>query len=692
MQRWSGSATLLVTVVLLGASASPTPAAEQQAVAPPAARRHFDLEQTAKLVRVADPQIAPDGRSIVVVVSRQDLEANKWESQLVRVDIADGAQRVLTPARKRVSHPRWSPSGDRLAFLAPAGDGKDAKYQIFVLPMNGGEAQRITDAAEGVLHFAWRPDGGAIAYAAADEPADKKAREKGEDAFEVGNDDMFIDAAPLPAHVWLVPADGGEAHRLTSGAWSLPVSLPPSSPASPLAWSPDGKLLALVKQATPHDGDADQTTVQVLDVASGQLHALTGKSRFEGFPSFAPDGSSIAYWAFRDRDPNNVNDVFVAPSSGGEGINLAVAIDRNFTRSIWLPDGKSLLLGANDGTKVSLWIVPLHGPSRKLNLGPAVPSNPFWVDATVGRDGAVAFCGSEGGHPVELYFMASPDSPPRRLTDFNRETAALDLGRVETIEWQGPDHFHEDGVLIYPPGYQPGSKLPLVLLIHGGPQAASTAAFSPLGQLIAARGYLVFQPNYRGSDNLGNGYQRAIFNDAGDGPGRDVMAGLDAVKKRAIVDEGRIAVSGWSYGGYMTTWLIGHYQGWKAAVAGAAVTDLADEYNLGDYNVQNHYGFPGSGSPWRPDSALAYRQQSPITYASVIRTPTLIMSDTGDARVPPVQSFKLFRALRDNGVTTRFVAYPVTGHFPGDPVRSRDVYRRWIEWLDTYLAASSPAH
>ncbi|MFI5143158.1 MAG: TolB family protein, partial [Thermoanaerobaculales bacterium] len=172
-------------------------------MAPPAVRKHFDLEQTAKPVRVADPQIAPDGRSIVVVVSRQDLEANKWESQLVRVDVADGAQRVLTPARKRVSHPRWSPSGDRLAFLAPAGDGKDAKYQIFVLPMNGGEAQRITDAAEGVLHFAWRPDGGAIAYAAADEPADKKAREKGEDAFEVGNDDMFIDAAPLPAHVWL---------------------------------------------------------------------------------------------------------------------------------------------------------------------------------------------------------------------------------------------------------------------------------------------------------------------------------------------------------------------------------------------------------------------------------------------------------------------------------------------------------
>ena len=692
MRRFSWSGCIVALLVLFSAVARRVPAAAVSAAPPPPAAKRFDLDQVPKLVRVSDPQIAPDGTSVVVVVSRANLDTDKWESQLVRVDIADGAQRVLTPARKKVAHPRWSPSGDRLAFLAPDGEPKDAKYQIFVLPANGGEAQRVTEAPEGVQHFAWRPDGGAIAFASEDEPPNKKAIEKGDDAFEVGDDDMFGTSAPQPTHAWLVPTDGGEARRLTSGTWSLPVSLPPNSPASPLAWSPDGKSLALVRQATPHDGDADQTSIEVLDVASGQMRPLTGKDRFEGYPSFSPDGGSVAYWAFRDRDPNNVNDVFVAPATGGEGVSLGAAIDRNFTRSIWLPDGRSLLLGANDGASVSIWIAPLHGRARRLDLGEAVPSNPFWVDVTVGRSGSIAFCGSEANHPTELYFMASPDAPPRRLTEFNRETAALALGKVEPIEWQGPDRFREDGVLIYPPGYQPGAKLPLVLLIHGGPQAASTTAFSPLGQLLAAHGHLVFQPNYRGSDNLGNAYQRAIFNDAGDGPGRDVMAGLDAVKKRGIVDEGHVAVSGWSYGGYMTTWMIGHYQGWKAAVAGAAVTDLADEYNLGDFNVQNHYSFPGSGSPWRTDSALAYRQQSPITYASVIRTPTLIMSDTGDARVPPVQSFKLYRALRDNGVVTRFIAYPVAGHFPGDPVRGRDVYRRWVEWLDGYLAPAAPPH
>jgi dipeptidyl aminopeptidase/acylaminoacyl peptidase len=213
---------------------------------------------------------------------------------------------------------------------------------------------------------------------------------------------------------------------------------------------------------------------------------------------------------------------------------------------------------------------------------------------------------------------------------------------------------------------------------------ASTETFDELGHLIAARGYVVFRPNYRGSDNLGNAYQMAIVNDTGGGPGRDVMAGLEAVQRRGFVDTNRIAVSGWSYGGYMTVWLIGHYQVWKTAVAGAALTDWWEDYNLSDINVQDRY-FLG-GSPWVGDRSKAYVEQSPITYASKIRTPTLILSDTGDYRVPIPNSYKLYHALRDNGVPTKFIAYPTSGHWPEDPVRTRDIYRRWIEWLDQYLA------
>jgi dipeptidyl aminopeptidase/acylaminoacyl peptidase len=328
-------------------------------------------------------------------------------------------------------------------------------------------------------------------------------------------------------------------------------------------------------------------------------------------------------------------------------------------------------------------VQPLDGPARRLELGGVHPTWFFGIDATVGRGGAVAFTGSEPGRPTELYYLASPNSSPRRLTDFNRATAGMSLGKVETIVWKGPDDFEENGILVYPPDFAAGKKYPLVLLIHGGPQAASTEAFSAWAQMIAARGYVVFQPNYRGSDNLGNAYMRAIVNDWGKGPGRDVMAGLEAVKKKGFVDEGRIAVTGWSYGGYMTTWMIGNYPGWKTAIAGAAVTDWLDEYNLSDGNVQGRYQF--GGSPWTGDLARRYREQSPIAYARQIRTPTLIVATTGDARVPITQSYQLYHALKDNKVPVRFVAYPVAGHFPADPVRQKDLMRRWLAWLDEHL-------
>jgi len=328
-------------------------------------------------------------------------------------------------------------------------------------------------------------------------------------------------------------------------------------------------------------------------------------------------------------------------------------------------------------------VQPLSGAAKKLSLGDISPSWSFWVEAFVGRKGDIAFTGSTPAQPSELYYLASVTDVPKRLTDFNHEIAALAPSKAQRFEWKGPDNFQEDGILVYPPDFQKGRKYPLVLIIHGGPTASSTTQFSFLSQLMAAHGYVVFSPNYRGSDNLGNAYQRAIWNDAGDGPSRDVMAGIDALKKLGFIDENKIGVTGWSYGGYMTSWLIGHYQIWKAAMAGAPVTDLYDEYNLSDFNVTARYSF--KNSPFVGDNVRGYRAQSPITYAAQMKTPTLIMHDTGDARVTITQAYSLFHALKDNGVPVKFMAIPVPGHFPGDPVRQMDVYRYWVEWMDQYL-------
>jgi dipeptidyl aminopeptidase/acylaminoacyl peptidase len=643
-----------------------------------ASARPMQPDDVFRIVSAAEPVFSPDGTRLAFIQRHIDRRGDRSVGEIEIVDIASSKMRALTAERTGLGEPRFSPDGNVLTFLA---DDTHRHGQVFALPLDGGEARALTATHDGVQQYAWRPDGSALAYVTQDDDPQKKAIDVHRDLFDLSDDDYRTASATPPSHLWLVDARGQHAQRLTSGTWSLATAYPPSPPASPLSWSPDGTSLLCTRVPNTHDGDGYKSQIMRLDVATHRLTMQTSHAAFEGYATYSPDGSKIAYLYSRDGDPNSENEVMLADAAGGPGIDLSRTLDRAIFRAQWYSDGKALLVGAHDGTRTALYRLALDGTFTRLDLGDTNPAWFFWTDTAIGPGGAVAYTGSQAQRPSEVWYAAA-GAAPRRLSDLNAWIAQLDLGRVEEIGWHN-DGFAEDGVLTYPPNFSPGKRYPLVLEVHGGPQAATVASFSSTSQLFAAHGYVVFEPNYRGSDNFGNAYEHAIYMDAGAGPGRDVMAGVAAVQQRGFVDPARIAVGGWSYGGYMTSWLMTHYHVWRTAISGAAVNNFVDMYNVGDANVQIAFSF--KGSPYVGGNMHDYVAQSPITYAAQTTCPVLIISDMGDVRVPVTQSFEMYRALRDNHVPVRFVGIPVDGHYPSDPVRRSEIDRLWLRWLDDHL-------
>ena len=651
--------------------------------APLGGQQRFTLDHLRRIVGVGGVTLSPDGRTALVIVSRPNYESDRADAELYAVDVATGVSRQLTFERRMVAAAKFSPDGRTLAFLAP--DTSD-HMQVWLLPMSGGETRRLTSHPSSVEHFSWRPDGGAIAYGAADEEQKREGEAKHLTTFRVGDQDLFLRKRLQPQHIWLAETNGPAPRRLTSGSWSLEFVLPPSSAPSGLSWSTDGRTIAFAQVVAPESGKLDSVHVQLLDVASGVIKPLTTARRFENNPVVSPDGRTVAYWYPREGKGELTweNEVWIAPAAGGAPRSITHALDHNLFGAQWMPDGRSLLVTGNDRTGVGAWIQPLDGPARRLDTGDLVINGAFGYDIAVAEHGnAIAFTATTPNRPSELYVMDGPEAKPRRLTDFNAWAKDVAWGTLERVTWKS-DAFEADGVLGLPPGFSAERKYPLVLLIHGGPQASSKVAFSSLAQLLAAEGWVVFQPNYRGSDNLGNAYQVAIRNDAGAGPGRDVMAGVAMQRARPYVDKAKTAVTGWSYGGFMTSWLIGNYPNeWQAAMAGAPVVSWEDQYNFSDGGATWRYGF--GGSPWTEGRLNAYREQSPITYATRIKVPTLVMSNLEDFRVPPTQAFALYHAMKDNGVETEFVGFAGRTHASSDPVNGRERARLWVSWVKQHL-------
>lgn len=634
--------------------------------------KSFDLDAARSIVSVSEPSISPDGKRVVYVRSHGDFKADKTLSELAIVNVDGTESRTVTRERESVSTPRWSPRGNGLAFLAAPQSGKPP--QLFVMPMDGGDAQQVTKNSAGIESFAWKPDGAQLAFVARDDAPDAKAIEKHLDLFETTDEHYLTRAASQPSHLWLVGRDGSGAKQLTHGAMSVVVG-----EGAWLAWSPDGKTLAYPQQPDATFGHFTKSRAVAYDLATNVERPLVA-APVVTFATYSRDGSQIAYVAPRHGSVYLENDAYVVHAADGSPAGNTLAIDRNEKWLDFLPGG-ALAYGAPDGVRNGLWIVPAGRAPRRVDLGDV----DFGPAGSVANDGTLAFVGQSKTRPAEIYVLPPKAARPRRISDDNAFIAGYALGRAERIDWRTDDGLAACGVLTYPPNFVAGKTYPLVLIIHGGPVSASTQNFSVSAQTLAARGFVVFNPNYRGSDDLGDAYLQAIVGHPTSGPGRDNLAGLAAVEKLGIVDPNRIGVSGWSGGGLQTSWLIGHSHVWKAAVSGAGVDDWFEQAVLADIGEEFADVFMGGATPWTTDGRALFTSESPITYASAITTPLLILSDTGDQRVPVTQSYALFHALRDRGERVRFVAFPRSGHFPSDPVASEAVLRTWFDYFSTEL-------
>lgn len=625
-----------------------------------------------RIVSLTSPVVAPDGKSAVVVVSRISWNNDTRNRELVMIDLATHAQRVLTYDRKGLSDPAFSPDGTRIGFIANYGTGEDAQSQVFVMPLDGGDARPVTNAKAGVDQFAWRPDGNAVAYSASDAKPDRKGADRFRDSFVFTTEPITDREPPAPAHLFVISASGGDAKQITFGTRSVANG----EAESTLSWSPDGRTIAFTLAPNSILNDESFSHVALVDVATHTVRALTARSAWESNPLYSPDGKHIAYLYSRGDNQVNLTQLYVTTPTGGEGKAVSAPLDGNVQDVTWAPDSQSLFIKSPDRTSAALVRVPLEGAMQRVDLGELeISSN---LDGSVGRDGSMVFVATATKQPAEVFYR-SKSGTITRISDFNAQISALNLGSSQTLTFPTSTGITGDAVLFMPPGFSPSRKYPLVVYIHGGPTSSSTRSFDFYSQVMAARGWLVLRPNYRGSNNLGLAYQRAVLYDPDEGPGKDIMAAVDAVRSRGIVDDNRIAVSGWSYGGIMTAWMISKYHIWKAAVSGASVNDWATDYGVADDSLSDVDLF--HGSPYAGGNAAEWRRASAITYARDVTTPVLILSDVGDNRDPFATSSMYWRALRDNHKDATLRVWPVNGHFPSDPVRAADVYHYWIAYI-----------
>ncbi|MDP8921807.1 MAG: S9 family peptidase [Chloroflexota bacterium] len=654
---------------------------------PPRRRRPITAEDLLGIAVVDDPRVAPNEQVVAFVVTTIDRGANEYRSAIWIVPLDGGEPIPFTSGERRDTTPRWSPDGERLAFLSDRGGDK---AQLYVMPARGGEARRLTRQPDAVRDFAWSPDSKHLVFVARVRPRDAPATDDPTPPVvrEIDRIKHKYDGQGLLVgheHLFVVSADGGEARQITDGDWD------DRQPA----WSPDGRAIAFASNRTPERDTNDASQIWVVAATGGRPRLVShGDDALTG-PAWSPDGSRIACVGRAADGPAGANTrLWLLPAEGGAPICLTPAFDRSLGSDVladlrghaahpvpaWTPDRARIRFLASDRGNVHLFEVDAAGGTgepRRLIAG----ERQILSFSTVGD--TIAFAATTPLDPGDVVVVNADRGDERRLTDLNRTLLdVLDLVAPEPLDAVGADGQPVQAWVL--PGRGRGRR-PAILEIHGGPHALYGNAFFHEFQLLAARGYSVIYANPRGSRGYGERFCSEIAGGWGDLDHRDLMAVMDAAVARRDVDADRLGVAGGSYGGYMTNWIVGHTDRFKAAVTMRCLSNFLSMYGTSDIGTwfceRELLGAPR-------DQFERYWRLSPIAYAERVATPILILHAEQDLRCPLEQAEQWFVTLRRLGKTAELLRFPEESHNlsrNGRPDRRLLRLERILAWFDRYL-------